>query len=165
MKTIKLIVSLSLIFCFISCTEDEPTNQIETIDNEGPLLRDIRWVDSPFVDGDLSGPIQDGGNYTLSIAAGFQISIDITDQNYIQEGVIYFLVNDDPTIRENIIYEGTEFGYSEGTINFVHRVDKIALGQGEFYEVKPGDTYNFYAEFEDEFGNKTSVSWSADLVM
>lgn len=163
MKAIKLILLFGMFGFLASCGEDEVIVE-EKVDLEGPDIFDVRWIDHPSIENDPAGPIVDGGNYTISIEAGFQVNIDIMDDSNIESGVVYFLANNDPDIRENIIYEGTVFNYTEGTISFVHRVDQMSLGAGVFYDLKAGDVFHFYSNFTDEHGNESSMSWTADLI-
>ncbi|MEM9920639.1 MAG: hypothetical protein AAF990_21255 [Bacteroidota bacterium] len=163
MKSITSALCLLALCFFVSCSDDDMDLQ-EVVDTEGPEVYQSTWVDNPGVDNEPSGPIENGGNYTISIASGFHLVLSIRDISNIVSGSVYFLVNDDPDIRENIIYEGTTFDYDEGSIGFVHRVNSISLGNGVFYDLKVGDTFNFYATFTDAVGNSTEMSWTADLV-
>ncbi|MDF1698367.1 MAG: hypothetical protein P1U56_21130 [Saprospiraceae bacterium] len=153
---------LLLCACFFSnCSDD---NFEPPVDKEGPEVLNLRWIDSPFYEKDIEGPISDGGNYTLSISDGFHIGFRIQDESLITSGEAYFLVNDDPDLVEYIFYPGTVFDYKEGSVGFVHRVPSISLGMGNFYDVQPGDTYHFYLSFEDELGNATNLNWTANLI-
>lgn len=162
MKTITPIFIFSLITLFASCSKEDP--ELPVVDNEGPEIHNLRWIDSPFYEGDPSGPIEDGENYMIGIDSRFQFNMDILDASNIEIGNVYFLVNNDPDIKETFISEGTIFGYKEGSIGIIYDIFKIALGGGEFYHIQEGDKFNFYVEFTDEHGNTSSISWTADIV-
>lgn len=147
---------------FIGCTTDKEEVIPEVEDNDGPAIM-ARWIDHPSIQGDPAGPISDGENYTISIAAGFQLQLDVSDASNLESGVVYFLVNDDPTLREDIILEEIILGYNAGGLGYVFRVASLSLGNGEFYELQAGDKYYFYVSFSDEHDNTSSLSWTADL--
>lgn len=162
----KTLSSTLLFFClclFMSCTEED-LSPTELVDDQGPEIYDVRWIDHPSIDNDPAGPIANRGNYTISIEAGFQVRMTIKDIHEIKTGALYFLVNDDEEIREDIVKEGSILDYKEGSIGFIRRGNKISIGNSVFYNLQPGDTYHFYANFTDELGNHSSYTWTADLV-
>lgn len=160
MKSINTILLFSSMFILFGCSDDD-MDMDKLADQEGPELN-ARWINNPPIEGP-TGPITDGSNYTISIEAGFHLYLDFKDDSNIESGVAYFLVNDDSTLRENIIYEGTVFGYKEGQHGYVFRVSKLSLGDGNFYDLKSGDKFTFYFELSDEAGNMSNMSWTADV--
>lgn len=153
---------LLLLCTLVACGEDEPETASPVADIAGPEITNLRWIDHPRFD-DPSGPIEDGGTYQISIANGFQMIYTFRDASNLRATDCYILVNDDPTLREDILTI-ENLGYREGTSTFTHRVGSFWIGPGEFYDLQPGDTYHFYFNVDDEFGNATSMSWTADLV-
>jgi len=61
---------LILILGLFSC-EEEPVIVDDFEDTSPPEIYDFRWIDSPFYENDIGGPIIDGENYTLTISDGF----------------------------------------------------------------------------------------------
>ncbi len=136
-----------------------------TPDKEAPLVENLTWVDSPAYDNDPEGSIENNGNYTISINDGFQMTFNLKDNSAIKSQRIYFTVNNDPNIFEEFLSE--DIALSPPTdyfFNYFHRVSSISLGDGVFYELKEGDTYQFYITFTDESDNTTNINWSADLI-
>lgn len=144
---------------FIGCTTDDDQLIPQVEDSNGPEIL-AKWIS---IQGDPAGPISDGENYTISIAAGFQLQLDVSDASNLESGVVYFLVNDDPTLREDILREETILGYKGAGFGYVYLMDRISLGNGEFYELQAGDKFHFYVSFSDEHDNTSSLSWTADL--
>lgn len=162
-KLLPIVLCAFSLCVFVSCS-DEESERTEIEDNEGPEIYEARWIRVPAVENDPEGNIVAGGNYTISLQEGFHLKLGFRDLSDIESGYVYFLVNDNPEIRENIIYEGTVFNYQEGALGYVHQVKKISLGVGEFYNLQVGDKYHFYASLSDVHGNTTTMTWTADLV-
>ncbi|MDF1698365.1 MAG: hypothetical protein P1U56_21120 [Saprospiraceae bacterium] len=150
-----------LIGIMFSCSD----NSIEElVDTEGPEIVDLRWINSPFYDKDIGGPILDGENYTLSISDGFQIRLRIQDESLIAEGEGYFLINNDPNLIKHLFGPSKIFRYKEGSIGSHYQHRKLLLENGEFYTIQPEDSYHFYLSFTDEYGNSTEMQWTANLI-
>lgn len=166
MKTINLGLLLMLVFAFTACSDDDIDDDQElTPDTTAPLITNFEWIDSPFYENDPEGPIENNGNYTISIKDGFQIAFNLKDESTIISQRIYFTVNDDPEIIEELLLQEIELSPpTDYFFNYTHRVNVIPLGNGEFYKLKEGDTYQFYMTFTDEANNTTSINWTADLI-
>lgn len=134
------------------------------VDSSGPEFTRVSWIDNPWVDNDPTGDIFDGSNHTISIQSGFHLLINVNDQSNIDEGEIYYTVNNDPEIKEVLFSPDLIVNSTQSGISFVNRVDQIWLGPNEWYELQPGDTYQFNARFTDEFGNESRIGWTADIV-
>lgn len=163
-------IKLSKIFAILllvglySCEEEPVVVEDPINDTSPPEIYDFRWIDSPFYENDIGGPIIDGENYTLTISDGFQYILKVRDETNIAEGELYMLVNNDESLRETFLSKDIILDFKEGSFGYYFRVPKIALGSGVFYDLKPGDKYYFYLRFEDELGQETTMQWTADLV-
>lgn len=159
MKKITFLFLLLMPLLLVNCTEDDDLGTTEDTRPQG--ISDVRWVGHPSLDR-LEGPIMNGGNYTLSLATGFQLNIDMRGE--FAFGEAFYLVNDDSTIREDIVTSNVISGSYDGSISYISRVDQIPLGEGEFYTVEPGDVYHFYYTFIDVDDMTYSGSWTANIV-
>jgi len=155
---------LMSLLLFVACSDDSDGDEEMTPDTEAPVISNLRWIDSPFYENDPVGDITDGSNYTISIQDGFQLAFSASDQSDIVEGEVYFTVNNDPNIREVLLSTEIILDFKEASFGYYHRVGNISLGAGEFYDLQPGDTYQFYLRVEDEVGLGSIVQWTADLV-
>ncbi|MDF1698366.1 MAG: hypothetical protein P1U56_21125 [Saprospiraceae bacterium] len=160
MKSIPQLLMLLFLGLLTSCSDDANN----TIDTDSPEIIDLRWVGIPSLENDPDGPILDGGNYSISIATGFQVNFNIQDVSIINQREAYLLVNDNSEIRMDIIDPRMTFDTSEGFTGFAFRSPEITLEDGSKYELIPGDRYHFYLSFGDEFDNSISTSWTADLM-
>lgn len=163
MKSYFSILFLCVVCAFMGCSDNEEEMQ-ELLDTEGPEFRRVEWIDSPFISNDPAGAIEDGGNYTISLEGGFHLLVDVRDANNIVEGEMYFTVNNDSEIKEVIFSPSLTIDLNQSGVGYVYRVNKVWLGPDQWYEIQPGDTYQFYARFTDEFDNESSISWTADVV-
>lgn len=163
MKTLFRILLFFTICTFVSCSDDEMEIQ-EIVDMEGPNFNRVSWIDNPAITNDPTGEILDGSNHRISIESGFHLLIDVVDESEIIQGEIYFTINNDPEIKEIIFSPDLIIESNQSGIGFVYRVNKIWLGPDEWYELQPGDTYQFFARFTDEFANESSMTWTADIV-
>lgn len=162
MKLFKVLVILLLVGLY-SC-EEEPVIVDQVEDTSPPEIYDFQWIDSPFYENDIGGPIIDGENYTISISDGFQYILKVRDQSNIVEAEMYMLVNDDESIRETFISKDVILDFKEASFGYVFRVPRIGLDSGVFYELKPGDKYYFYFSVKDELDQEVGIQWTADLV-
>ena len=166
MKAIHLALLITFLFSFTACSDDNMDDNTDmTPDTEAPLLENLRWIDSPFYENDPEGPIQNNENYTISIRDGFQMAFNLKDESAIKSQRIFFTVNNDPSIFEEFLSEEIELSPpTDYFFQYFHRVGTISLGNGVFYELKEGDTYQFDMTFTDESDNTTTINWTADLV-
>ncbi len=88
MKSIHTFFLFSFVCLLMSCAKDDIEVQ-PVIDNDGPEIYNIVWVDHPSLANDPSGPIVDGGNYVISIKDGFQFKIDVKDASNVGSGSVY----------------------------------------------------------------------------
>lgn len=155
------VLTAMLLLTLMSCNEDDPM-MVLTPDVTGPEIRNLRWIDHPSRDVP-SGPVEEGGNYQISIAAGFHLAYEIYDESDIRSSDSYMLVNDDPTISKPFLTSDV-LAASDASHGFSFSWRKIPLEDGQFYDLQVGDTFHFYLNVDDEHGNVTSIRWTADLV-
>jgi len=160
--------AISFLFLFTiclltSCSSDDADIQ-EIEDLVGPEFKRVIWISNNSIENQPEGYIVNESNYTISIESGFHLLIDVIDDNIIEEGDVYFTVNNDPDIKEVVFSPSLIIDNNESGVGYVYRVGKVWLGPDEWYILKPGDTYQFYAKFTDEFGNESSMTWTADLI-
>ncbi len=162
MKFTKLIL-LALTVLMFSC-EKESIVEEQLEDTSPPEIYDARWIDRPSTDLDFGGPIVDRENYTISITGGFQFVIQLRDQSNLEQGEIYFLVNNDENLRYTVLNKTNVLNTTDYSVGCLYEHFKLSLGEGEFYDYKEGDRFNFYLNFEDELGQDISMQWTADLI-
>jgi hypothetical protein len=160
---IKTPLIFSLILFLFSCNETvilEP----EFNDTNPPEFTRLEWIDNPWIDNDPVGIIENNSNHKISLEAGFHLLIQVNDASKIIEGDIFFTVNNDPSIKEVIFSPELIINSTESGIGYVYRVDKIKIDADTWYNVMPGDTYQFYASFTDENDLENTIFWTADIV-
>jgi len=164
MHRLPVYILLLLVICLSAGCSDDDMDTEEMVDTEGPEFSRVVWIDNPGIDNDPAGGILDGSNHIISIQSGFHLLVRVDDQNTIDEGEIYFTINNDPEIREVLFSPELIINSTQSGVSFVHRVDRVWLGSDDWYELQPGDTYQFHARFTDEFGNESAMAWTADIV-
>lgn len=162
MRFTKLIL-LALTVLMFSC-EKEPVVEEQVEDTSPPEIYDARWIDRPSTDLDFGGTIVDGENYTISITGGFQFVIKARDVSNLANGEIYFLVNNDETLRHSVLNKTNVLNSTDYSVGSLYNHFKLSLGDGVFYDYKEGDRVYFYLSFEDVLGYETRMQWTADLI-
>ena len=152
MRTNALSLLLFTLLLFTACQKEEI---VPTADTTAPVFTRLQV--------NLEFDANNNDRFELSLSEGFRIDLNVKDENTIVFFEGFFLVNDDPEIRSNVLGQPVvnmeEFGGG-----FIHEVDSISLGSGVFYNVQVGDTYNFYFTVRDEFDNERNISFIADVV-
>jgi len=146
---------------FQSCEKNEIIEE-EIPDTFAPTLKRVAWIYNPYYEGP-TGDIEDGENYSITIDNGFHLIYLISDESNLESVDSYFLVNNDPNLRETIVNKDLILDYKEGTFGFVQRATKFTSIDGEIYSFQPGDKLYFYLTAIDEFNNSVSMEWTADL--
>lgn len=162
MKYTRLLMLASILF-MLSC-EKELVVEEQVEDTSPPEIYDARWIDRPSTDLDFGGPIVDGENYSISITGGFQFVIKARDVSNLAQGEIYFLVNNDETLRYSVLKKSNVLNTPDYSVGCLYNHNALSLGSGMFYDYKEGDRFYFYLNFEDELGQETSMQWTADLI-
>lgn len=155
MRTSALSVLLFTLFVFTACQKEEMVELAPTPDTTAPVFTRLR-VNYDF-------DVFNNDRFELSISEGFHLMIDVEDEHIINFFDGFFLVNNDPEMRRNILSSfsmtSNEFGGG-----FLYEPSFIQLGPEERYDFQIGDTFHFYFTVRDEFDNETNIRFIADLV-
>lgn len=163
MNLIKLPLLLLAICCFMSC-EDDATIRPQPMDEEGPAIHNVRWINFPSVPNGPTGPIENGSNHNIPLGSCFQFTLIVEDQSEFATSEVFFLINDDPNLRRNIVRESNLTGLKETSIFSTSCAVRLSLGAGVFYDMSAGDSLHFYVNLTDTRGNPSNYSWTAELV-
>ena len=154
MRTSTLPLLLFIILLFTACQKEE-VELTPTPDTTAPVFTRLR-VNYDF-------DVSNNDRFELSISEGFHLMIDVKDENIINFFDGFFLVNNDPEKRKNILssFSMTTNEFGGG---FLYEPSFIQLSAEERYDFQIGDTFHFYFTVRDEFDNETEMSFIADLV-
>lgn len=164
MKSIFPLFLLLALFAPIGCSDDT-AEPLEALDISGPEFTRVTWIGYPWVDNEPTGEISNGSHHIMSLEADFfQLNLQVEDENFIAKADCYFTVNNDPEIKETILERDPMVGLKEFSLGFSRHLGWIQLGIEGRYYIEVGDTFQFYLNFIDEFGNESSMSWTAEIV-
>ena len=89
----------------------------------------------------------------VGLEDNFRFSYDLKDEGMIKEHQLFFLVNNDESIKHVIV---PEYSLEAQEIGFDHTFQgfqKIGLGNGDYYYPVSGDRLHFYFSITDDTGN------------